>query len=59
VPATGVSPVCSKRSTVATRPDVFRVVFRSVSGPGSFSAFTTVLPVTGTGPQSWYGESVS
>ena len=38
---------------------VLRVVFSSVSGPESFRAVTTVLPVTGTGPQSWYGESAS
>src|SRR3954463_16560339 len=59
VPATGRSMDCAKRSTVATRPVAFRVVLTSVIGPGSFSAWTTVFPVTGTGPQSWYGETVS
>src|SRR5256885_1533088 len=59
VPRTGTSCVWATRSTVATRPVASRRVLMSVSGAGSFSALTTVFPVTGTGPQLWYGEIVS
>ena len=54
-----MSSVCANRSIVATRPVALRVIWTLVIGPCSFSAETTVLPVTGTGPQLWYGEIVS
>src|ERR1700682_1708456 len=59
VAAKGRSVVCANRSTVPTRPETLSVVLTSVSGPGSFSAATTVFPGTATGPQSWSGEIAS
>src|SRR5262245_4298511 len=46
-------------STAPTRPVLLRVSLMSLSGPLTFSADTSALPVTGVGPQLWYGDSVS
>src|SRR5581483_466869 len=45
--------------TSATRPDGFSVVCRSRIEPFTLSAFANVRALTGTGPQSWNGESTS
>ena len=43
----------------ATRPAAFGTVVASVIGESIFSAFAIACAVSGTGPQSWYGEIVS
>src|SRR6185437_274405 len=43
----------------ATRPAAFGTVVASVIGESIFSALAIVWAVTGTGPQSWYGEIAS
>ena len=54
---TGVNGVT--KLSCATRPLPSGVVVASVMPPVSFSAFAIVAEVTGTGPQSWYGEMSS
>src|SRR3954466_6372875 len=43
----------------ATRPAWLGVVVTSRTGPASFSDLSSTVAVTGTGPQSWYGDSAS
>src|SRR5206468_1062374 len=59
--AAGTARACSGVVSFswATRPAGLGVVTTSVTGPVSFNALRSVDAVTGTGPQSWYGDSVS
>src|ERR1019366_5439572 len=47
------------RLSSPTRPAAFATVVASVIGPVSLSDLLMVCPVTGTGPQLWYGEMSS
>ena len=53
------SPVGPTAVTVATWPDGPSVGRRSSRPPVTFSAFATLRASNSTGPQSWFGESVS
>src|SRR6185437_5206358 len=53
-------PRCSEVSlTVFTRFDELRTTVASTTCPATPSARPSTFAVTGTGPQSWYGEIVS
>ena len=45
--------------SVFTRRDGLRLTVASTTRPTTPTALASVVPVTGTGPQSWYGEIVS
>src|SRR5689334_6172073 len=62
-PATGAVTVAPRERdvivTVFARREGLRLTVASRTRPATRKAWPSVLPVTGTGPQSWYGEILS
>src|SRR5712691_9695403 len=58
-PARTSEPFVAVTVAEPTRPDGFGVGARSSTAPGAFSSAPIFAPVNVTGPQVWYGESVS